>query len=253
MEEFAEGGRLSPLKVKEFIPAGTLGIGVDENVWIRKSRTDGKTYWAEFLETWNYGKITPDYYNLNNGIRFKSNPRVEDKYGYEIFYDYVRGFKLVIFDADTLKDIETFNTENSQEFRDICIAVRDEKYEIVNASLRYEFTEIVGKLTLAFDKGELRKTFTTESTSNLEPKDNLETTTEFTCNVDVAKINSPYVGAFYFKNKDRIEKLKSEFSCKILESLVYLSDYENCGGGVQLPIQEAIEEDDLLGAIRNLK
>lgn len=85
------------------------------------------------------------------------------------------------------------------------------------------------------------------------PKETPSEEMEFVCNIDSKKINSAYVGAFYSKNKERIEKLNSEFSCKILEALVYLSDYENCGGGVQLPIQQVEEEDDLLGAIRNLK
>jgi hypothetical protein len=519
MEEFKKGGRLSPLKVKEFIPAGTLGIGVDENVWIRKARTDGKTYWAEFLETWNYSKIIPDYYDLNNEIRFESRPKVEEKYGYQIIYNYSKGFKLIIFDADTLLDIEVFTTENPQKFREICINVRDSKtFEITDASLRYEFTEIVGKLTLAFDKGELRRDFTEAPTDTppvpetpeteipkskfeigdyvkvvndlqqimraydkqkeyefYEPNDTkdvqngtegyvtavyyepefkenrivvkkydnngfilhefiiaekglelvskalklgdtvyvkdttylyptspdgkrrlgfsdpnsisrasevsyttgkifvvgqdrdlmpiygvniswydsdepqqiligaqglelvkeskgqslgavkikvnnaeenkilqeylfrlgyywlgskrdvveefneypvyietqdfdspsaifsmtkkqfdrsekMEVSVEFivgkktvsTCNVDVSKINSPAVGSFYANNKERIEKLNSEFSCKILEALVYLSDYENCGGGIELPAKKVEEVDDLLGEIRNL-
>jgi hypothetical protein len=76
--------------------------------------------------------------------------------------------------------------------------------------------------------------------------------TEFICNVDASKINSPSVGSFYAKNKKRIEKLNSEFSCKILEALVYLSDYENCGGGIELPAKKVEEVDDLLGEIRNL-
>jgi hypothetical protein len=509
MEEFAEGGRLSPLKVKEFIPAGTLGIGQDENIWLRKARKDGKTYWNEFLETWNFKRFTPERYDLKKGIDFKARPKLDERYGFELFYGYNDdgGFILDIYDADTMLTVQKYETKDANSFRDICIKARQEMMPN-DPILKYEFTEIVGKLTTAFERGELRKEFSEETPENptpkfeigdyvkvvndgqqvmsaynemieyqfdnfnesksigndtegyvvgvyfdslyeeyrvvvkkydsggrilhefiiaeqglelvskalkvgdvvyvkdttylyptapdkktrlgfsdpsfiskasevsyttgeifavgqerdwmpiygvkirvlqeeiligaqgLElvatPKDNLERTkiqvnnpeenkliqeyafslgyywlgvdrnivqefdkypayieftsggqifsplnkkefdktykkevtleelglispkptespTEFVCNVDSTKINSAYVGAFYSKNKERIEKLNSEFSCKILEALVYLSDYENCGGGVQLPIQEAIEEDDLLGAIRNLK
>jgi hypothetical protein len=517
MEEFKEGGRLSPKKVKEFIPAGTLGVGIDENVWIRKARTDGKTYWAEFLETWNYSKINPVYYDLNNEISFGSRPKVEEKYGYQIIYNYSKGFKLIIFDADTLLDIEVFTTGNPQKFRDKCINVRDKEFKIQDPNLQYEFSNIVGALTSAFERGELRRSFTEEPTDTppvpetpeteipkskfeigdyvkvvndlqqimraydrqkkyefYEPNDTkdiqngtegyvtavyyepeykenrivvkkydnkgfilhefiiaekglelvskalkvgdtvyvknttylyptapdkktklgfsdpnsiskssevsytkgeifvvgqdrdlmpiygvnisdsevrqqiligaqglglveqglegqslgavkikvnnaeenkilqeylfrlgyywlgskrdvveefneypayietqdfdspsaifsmtkkqfdrsekMEVSVEFivgkktvsTCNVDVSKINSPAVGSFYANNKERIEKLNSEFSCKILEALVYLSEYENCGGGIELPAKKVEEVDDLLGAIRNL-
>jgi hypothetical protein len=512
MEEFAEGGRLSPKKVKEFIPAGTLGIGDDENIWIRKARKDGKTYWSEFLETWNFKRFTPQGYDLKLGIHFSAKPELDEKYGFELKYGYndFGGFILDIYDADTMLTVNKYDTLDPQKFRDICINVR-ETLMPNDPILKYEFTELVGKLTSAFEKGELRKEFTEENpkpkfeigdyvrvlsdgqiipsaypkfkeyyfqkpnedhevetgfegyvvASYFEPAYNenrfvvkkhhkkgemidefiigekglkliekapslrdeamiVDTTflyptapsikaglgfrdpsvitspseayktkgtiftkgqdpytlmpiygiysyvlekeilvgiqgmdyesiqflkekkikinsneesiriqeyafskgfgwlgtpigepqtfssfpayfefnsnknifvfeneqeynnssyeeitlknlglekdfeiessqeipveeMEFSCKVDSTKINSPFVGAFYSKNKDRIEKLKSEFSCKILESLVYLSDYENCGGGVQLPIQEVIEEDDLLGAIRNLK
>jgi hypothetical protein len=575
MEEFADGGRLSPLKVKEFIPAGTLGIGVDDNVWIRKARKDGKTYWAEFIETWNFKRFKPQGYDLKLGIHFSAKPELDEKYGFELKYGYTDfgGFILDIYDADTMLTVNKYETLDPQKFRDICINVRQTLMPN-DPILKYEFTELVGKLTSAFEKGELRKEFTEEpseeetkpqfkvgdivkvigaereykvidvvkrsgvilvkvealddesiqsvysqdelelsddapdskfeigdyvkvvndlqqvmyaysqqekykfnnpnqtvdvkngtegyvvgvyyeseykeirivvkklnatgeilhefiiaeqglelvkkspkigdsvfikDTNYLYPsaptlKENLgfsdpnsiskanevylssgtifskgqdtvflpiygvyctvlqqqvlmniqgiadkdplefekpfslrgkkiivdnanenkilqeylfglgyywlgserdvvqefdkypayletqdfeppcaifsmtkkqfdrsekmevtleelglispkpiESPTEFVCNVDSTKINSAYVGAFYAKNKERIEKLNSEFSCKILEALVYLSDYENCGGGVQLPIQEAIEEDDLLGAIRNLK
>jgi hypothetical protein len=575
MEEFAEGGRLSPLKVKEFIPAGTLGIGVDDNVWIRKARKDGKTYWAEFIETWNFKRFKPQGYDLKLGIHFSAKPELDEKYGFELKYGYTDfgGFILDIYDADTMLTVNKYETLDPQKFRDICINVRQTLMPN-DPILKYEFTELVGKLTSAFEKGELRKEFTekpseeetkpqfkvgdivkvigvekeykvidvvkrlgvifvkvealddesiqshysqdelelsddapdskyeigdyvrvvdrgevvptytkkfieykflnpnianganngdegyvvgifddsfekpryvikkldargailhefiidekglelvkkapqigdsvfikdtnylypsaptlkeklgfsdpnsiskanevylssgtifskgqdtvflpiygvyctvlqqqvlmniqgiadkdplefekpfslrgkkiivdnakesellqeyayskgfafmgypkgqildlspyptfmqftnndamfVDSMKNFNESDYIEVTfeelgliqestpeplpieeTEFTCNVDSTKINSAYVGAFYSKNKERIEKLNSEFSCKILEALVYLSDYENCGGGVQLPIQEPIEEDDLLGAIRNLK
>lgn len=518
MEEFAEGGRLSPLKVKEFIPAGTLGIGVDDNVWIRKARKDGKTYWSEFLETWNYKRFTPQGYDLKLGIHFSAKPKLDDKYGFDLKYGYTDfgGFILDIYDADTMLTVQKYETKDPDKFRDICIKARDTMMPN-DPILKYEFSELVGKLTSAFEKGELRKEFTEEkpdTPENPQPKfeigdyvrviergevvptyskkfieykflnpniangadngdegyvvgifndsvgqnryvikklnisgeilrefiidekglelvkkapkigdlvyikdtnylypsaptlkeklgfsdpnniskanevylssgtifskgqdtvflpiygidctvlqqqvlmniqgiaekepleaekpfslkrkkiiidnakesellqeyayskgfvfngypkgtivdlspypmfmqftkndvmfadvmryfndsDYTEVTFEelgliqepnpeplpieendFTCNVDSTKINSAYVGAFYSKNKERIEKLNSEFSCKILEALVYLSDYENCGGGVQLPIQEVVEEDDLLGAIRNLK
>lgn len=432
MEEFAEGGRLSPIKEKEFIPAGTLGIGQDENIWIRKARKDGKTYWNEFLETWNYKRFQPERYILKKGIDFKARPKSDEKYGFELTYNYNTeeggAFMLDIYDADTLLTVQKYETNDPEKFRDICIKARDTMMPN-DPILKYEFSELVGKLTSAFEKGELRKEFTEEKPDTPETpqpkfeigdyvrvvergyvvstytqkfleykfsnpnKEHLANNgyegyvvavfddsmnhnryaikkldaigeilhefiidekglelvkkrpiigdvvyikdtnylyptaptlkeklgfsdpnsiskanevylsygiifskgqdfilmpiygvnctvlqqevlmgiqgiqesqepnpeplpveeTEFTCNVDSTKINSAYVGAFYSKNKERIEKLNSEFSCKILEALVYLSDYENCGGGVQLPIQEVVEEDDLLGAIRNLK
>lgn len=511
MEEFAEGGRLSPKKVKEFIPAGTLGIGEDDNIWIRKARKDGKTFWSEFIETWNFSRFAPLSYFLSNGIVFSQKQADGDIYGINLSYDYKYGFLITIYRKSTGTTFREFASKNANEFRSECIELRKE-FMSEDPILSYEFTEIVGKLTSALERGELRKEFTDEKPDSkpeqpepkfeigdyvrvvkhfqqvmkayskqkeyefenpdsvqdiqdnatgyvvgvyyepnyqenrivvkkydnkgsllhefiiaeqglelvskalkvgdvvyvkdttylyptapdkktklgfsdpsfiskasevsyttgeifvvgqerdlmpiygvkirvlleeiligaqgLElvaiPKDNLEKTkiqvnnreenriiqeyafslgyywlgvdrnivqefdkypaymeftannhifspenkkefdntykkevtleelgllnpkpietpTEFVCNVDASKINSAYVSAFYSKNKERIEKLNSEFSCKILEALVYLSDYENCGGGVQLPIQEVVEEDDLLGAIRNLK
>ena len=173
MEEFAEGGRLSPLKVKEFIPAGTLGIGVDDNVWIRKARKDGKTYWAEFLETWNYKRFKPERHRFEIGIEFKARPELDEKYGFELTYNYNaedgRAFVLDIYDADTLLTVIKYETKDPQKFRDICIKARED-YMPNDPILKYEFSELVGKLTSAYEKGELRKEFSEETPEIPKPK-----------------------------------------------------------------------------------
>lgn len=510
MEEFAQGGRLSPKKVKEFIPAGTLGIGEDGNVWLRKARKDGVTFWEEFLEIKDFRYFRVMSYDLKSGITFggyldesqedvlqftykynegfiftvinteteKSNQivytylerarsraieirdnaengrrqeemtkvftKIFDAFAKELLRnefteekpdtpetpqpkfeigDYVRvvergyvvstytqkfleykfsnpnkehlanngyeGYVVAIFDdsmnhnryaikkldaigeilhefiidekglelvkkrpligdvvyikdtnylyptAPTLKEKLGFSDPNSiskanevylsygiifskgQDFILMpiyginCTVLQQEvlmgiqgiqesqeskpeseplslrrKKVVVNnakeAELLQEYAYSKGFAFLGEPKGKIvdfspypmfmqfteNDVMFGESLRYFNESDYSEVTLEelgliveiptetpieFVCNVDASKINSFNVGAFYYKNKERIEKLNSEFSCKILEALVYLSDYENCGGGVQLPIQEVVEEDDLLGAIRNLK
>ena len=71
------------------------------------------------------------------------------------------------------------------------------------------------------------------------------------CEADPSLIVSGQVKKFYDLNKPRIEKLKSEFSCKIIKALVSLSEYEKCGtpSKIKLPLQK----EDLLSEIKNLK
>ena len=81
-----------------------------------------------------------------------------------------------------------------------------------------------------------------EYIENDKPKD---------CETDPSLIVSGQVKKFYDLNKTRIEKLKSEFSCKIIKALVSLSEYEKCGtpSKIKLPLQK----EDLLSEIKNLK
>jgi len=71
------------------------------------------------------------------------------------------------------------------------------------------------------------------------------------CEADPSLIVSGQVKKFYDLNKPRIEKLKSEFSCKIIKALVSLSDYEKCGTPSKIKLPTA--KEDLLSEIKNLK
>ena len=77
-----------------------------------------------------------------------------------------------------------------------------------------------------------------------------EETTE-DCEADPSLIVSGQVKKFYDLNKPRIEKLKSEFSCKIIKALVSLSDYEKCGTPSKIKLPSS--KEDLLSKIQNLK
>jgi hypothetical protein len=71
------------------------------------------------------------------------------------------------------------------------------------------------------------------------------------CEADPTKIVSSQVKRFYDLNKNRIDKLNPKFSCKIIQALVSLSDYESCGrpSRESLPKQKA----ELLSDIKNFK
>lgn len=71
------------------------------------------------------------------------------------------------------------------------------------------------------------------------------------CEADPSLIVSGQVKKFYDLNKLRIEKLKSEFSCKIIKALVSLSDYEKCGTPSKIKLPSS--KEDLLSKIQNLK
>jgi hypothetical protein len=71
------------------------------------------------------------------------------------------------------------------------------------------------------------------------------------CEADPNKIISGQVKKFYDLNKTRIEKLDSKFSCKIVQALVSLSEYESCGSPSSSTLPKA--KSDLLSRIANLK
>jgi hypothetical protein len=71
------------------------------------------------------------------------------------------------------------------------------------------------------------------------------------CEADPNKIISGQVKKFYDLNKTRIEKLDSKFSCKIVQALVSLSEYESCGSPSSVTLPKA--KSDLLSRISNLK
>jgi hypothetical protein len=71
------------------------------------------------------------------------------------------------------------------------------------------------------------------------------------CETDPNKIISGQVKKFYDLNKTRIEKLDSKFSCKIVQALVSLSEYESCGSPSSSSLPKA--KSDLLSRISNLK
>jgi hypothetical protein len=71
------------------------------------------------------------------------------------------------------------------------------------------------------------------------------------CESDASLIVSGQVKKFYDLNKPRIEKLKTEFSCKIVKALIYLSEYEKCGKPSKIKLPQ--QKDDLLSEIKNLK
>jgi hypothetical protein len=71
------------------------------------------------------------------------------------------------------------------------------------------------------------------------------------CEADPNKIISGQVKKFYDLNKTRIDKLDSKFSCKIVQALVSLSEYESCGSPSSVTLPKA--KSDLLSRISNLK
>ena len=71
------------------------------------------------------------------------------------------------------------------------------------------------------------------------------------CEADASKIISGQVKRFYDLNKTRIEKLDTKISCKIIQALVGLSEYESCGSPSSSSLQKP--KTDLLSRISNLK
>jgi hypothetical protein len=71
------------------------------------------------------------------------------------------------------------------------------------------------------------------------------------CEADPNKIISGQVKKFYDLNKTRIEKLDSKFSCKIVQALVSLSEYESCGSPSSSSQQPS--KNELLSRISKLK
>jgi hypothetical protein len=71
------------------------------------------------------------------------------------------------------------------------------------------------------------------------------------CEADPNKIISGQVKRFYDLNKTRIDKLDNKFSCKIVQALVSLSEYESCGSPSSVALPKA--KSDLLSRISNLK
>jgi len=72
-----------------------------------------------------------------------------------------------------------------------------------------------------------------------------------TCEADPKNIQSGQVKAFYDRNKTRIDNLESNFSCKIVQALVSLSEYEKCGSPSSATLGKA--KTDLLSKISKLK
>lgn len=75
--------------------------------------------------------------------------------------------------------------------------------------------------------------------------------TPMDCDADPNLIVSGQVKAFYDLNKNRIDKLNSKFSCKIIKALVSLSEYEKCGSPSSATVTKA--KTDLLSKISKLK
>jgi hypothetical protein len=71
------------------------------------------------------------------------------------------------------------------------------------------------------------------------------------CEADPKDIQSGQVKAFYDRNKTRIDNLESNFSCKIVQALVSLSEYEKCGSPSSATLGKA--KTDLLSKISKLK
>jgi hypothetical protein len=71
------------------------------------------------------------------------------------------------------------------------------------------------------------------------------------CEADASKIISGQVKRFYDLNKTRIDKLDTKISCKIIQALVGLSEYESCGSPSSSSLPKA--KTDLLSRISNLK
>jgi hypothetical protein len=71
------------------------------------------------------------------------------------------------------------------------------------------------------------------------------------CEADPNKIISGQVKKFYDLNKSRIDKLDSKFSCKIVQALVSLSEYESCGSPSSSSQQPS--KNELLSRISKLK
>jgi hypothetical protein len=71
------------------------------------------------------------------------------------------------------------------------------------------------------------------------------------CEADPNKIISGQVKKFYDFNKTRIDKLDSKFSCKIVQALVSLSEYESCGSPSSSSLLKA--KSDLISRISKLK
>jgi hypothetical protein len=72
------------------------------------------------------------------------------------------------------------------------------------------------------------------------------------CEADASKIISGQVKRFYDFNKSRIDKLDSKISCKIIQALVGLSEYESCGSPSSSTLAKTSTKD-LLSRISNLK
>ena len=79
----------------------------------------------------------------------------------------------------------------------------------------------------------------------------IEAETPKDCEADPNKIISGQVKKFYDLNKTRIDKLDSKFSCKIVQALVSLSEYESCGSPSSSILPKA--KSDLLSRISKLK
>lgn len=93
-----------------------------------------------------------------------------------------------------------------------------------------------------------------ESELELVSQDSKEKPLPSDCKVDENMIDSLVVGAFFQKNKSRINALNSEISCIIKEALLSLSNYEKCGDGAEIPMPQPTQEKkvDLLAEIRDL-
>jgi hypothetical protein len=72
------------------------------------------------------------------------------------------------------------------------------------------------------------------------------------CEADATKIKEGQVKRFYDLNKARIEKLDTKISCKIIQALVGLSEYESCGSPSSSSLSKA-NTKDLLSRISKLK
>ena len=132
----------------------------------------------------------------------------------EILFDKVNN---IIKLSEPSRNINVWSTEIQQKITNESISEISELYiETLNKLLEYIYND--------------------------KPKD---------CETDPSLIVSGQVKKFYDLNKTRIEKLKSEFSCKIIKALVSLSEYEKCGtpSKIKLPLQK----EDLLSEIKNLK
>ena len=207
----------------------------DPNVWLAtEDSKEGIGFQYILMEASRY--FTASIWQNLNFISFVLSDLAFRKFGelsVALHYNYTSGFSFYLKkQALEIVEVEIKNLGVAQAVAQRIILF----LATVDVELSDEFTQIWKLLEDGIERGIIRADW------RLTPKD---------CEADPNKIISGQVKKFYDLNKARIDKLDTKISCKIIQALVGLSEYESCGSPSSSSLPKA--KTDLLSRISKLK
>jgi hypothetical protein len=206
----------------------------NENVWLAtEDSTEGRGFQYIVMESFRYieQKFSSKWkYFWETDLAHRHFGEI----GLGLGYSYEDGFKFFL-EKGGLK-IQEDNVKNLGVAETIA-----QRIILFLATFDRELSDEYEKIWLKLEQGVESGIIRADWRSNPKPD----------CEADPNKIISGQVKKFYDLNKTRIDKLDTKISCKIIQALVGLSEYESCGSPSSSSLPKA--KTDLLSRISNLK